>query len=560
MHISDLVGQYNNHGNVTPESVTGVKGVEKLVATVREMTVGNIFEGTVSQMRGGRVTLALSNGQELSACLDAKISLAVGQSMFFQVKSNDGSTVAIRPFLVDGTSGNLTLMKALESAGMPVDARNLSMVNTMMQEQMPIDMNHVSQMGRLASLNPEIPVTTVVQLQKLQIPVTVENASMFENYKEDAAAITKEMQQLFEELPKAMGEEELPLETMRNMNAQILQIMADELPEPQMVMVENGIDEEGNPIQTVQNTQSLEYLLSEEDLQNLSEQLKAVPGMEQDATLFPEGELSGKATIQQLMDVLSYHLVEMELETDSSSEMLEAVAREPMGEEPQTQESIAPQVKHSLSRLFSGKEFQEVIKAAANEKWLLKPEQLKEENSVKSLYERLERQMRDLEQVAKASGTNAQQLGETVKDIRSNINFMDQINQTYTYLQLPLKMAKQQANADLYVYTNKKSLEQDNKNLTAFLHLDMEHLGSTDVSVKMEHKKVSTRFYLEDDSAYQLLEAYMPKLEARLQALGYDAKVTIINEDKKVNFVEDFLKKDQPSAGALRRYSFDMRA
>lgn len=560
MHISDLVGQYNNHGNVTPESVTGVKGVEKLVATVREMTVGNIFEGTVSQMRGGRVTLALSNGQELSARLDAKISLAVGQSMFFQVKSNDGSTVAIRPFLVDGTSGNLTLMKALESAGMPVDARNLSMVNTMMQEQMPIDMNHVSQMGRLASLNPEIPVTTVVQLQKLQIPVTVENASMFENYKEDAAAITKEMQQLLEELPKAMGEEQLPLDTMRNMDAQILQIMSEELPEPQMVMVENGIDEEGNPIQTVQNTQSLEYLLSEEDLQNLSEQLKAVPGMEQDVTLFSKGELSGKVTIQQLMDVLSYHLVEMEPEADRSSEMVDVVAREPVGEEAHTEEARAPQVKHSLSRLFSGKEFQEVIKAAANEKWLLKPEQLKEENSVKSLYERLERQMRDLEQVAKASGVNARQLGETVKDIRSNVSFMDQINQTYTYLQLPLKMAQQQANADLYVYTNKKALEQDNKNLTAFLHLDMEHLGSTDVSVKMENKRVSTKFYLEDDSAYQLLEAYMPKLEARLQALGYDAKVTIINEDKKVNFVEDFLKKDQPSAGALRRYSFDMRA
>ena len=39
-------------------------------------------------------------------------------------------------------------------------------------------------------------------------------------------------------------------------------------------------------------------------------------------------------------------------------------------------------------------------------------------------------------------------------------------------------------------------------------------------------------------------------------------KCTLIvnNESKKVNFVEDFLKKDQPSAGQVRRYSFDMRA
>ena len=45
-----------------------------------------------------------------------------------------------------------------------------------------------------------------------------------------------------------------------------------------------------------------------------------------------------------------------------------------------------------------------------------------------------------------------------------------------------------------------------------------------------------------------------------LKRKGYNSKITVTNEEKHVNFVEDFLKKDQPSAGQLHRYSFDMRA
>lgn len=37
-------------------------------------------------------------------------------------------------------------------------------------------------------------------------------------------------------------------------------------------------------------------------------------------------------------------------------------------------------------------------------------------------------------------------------------------------------------------------------------------------------------------------------------------KIDVVNEEKHVNFVDDFLKMDQPAATQLHRYSFDMRA
>jgi flagellar hook-length control protein FliK len=137
---------------------------------------------------------------------------------------------------------------------------------------------------------------------------------------------------------------------------------------------------------------------------------------------------------------------------------------------------------------------------------------------------------------------------------------MDQINQAYTYVQIPLKMAGQNASGELYVYTNKKNLAEGKDELSAFLHLDMEHLGSTDVSVKLHGKKVSTKFYFDNDEAFALVQAHVPILEERLKAKGYNCEVKVVNEAKKVNFVDDFLKKDQPSKGLVHRYSFDMKA
>ena len=199
-----------------------------------------------------------------------------------------------------------------------------------------------------------------------------------------------------------------------------------------------------------------------------------------------------------------------------------------------------------------------MLKNVMQEQWLLKPEELKSEK-VSETYERLIRQLDQMEQLVKATGTDQSKLLETTADIRSNVEFMNQINQVYTYVQLPLKLTGQQANGDLYVYTNKKNLNDPDGELSAFLHLDLENLGSTDVSVKMQKKHVKTNFYFSDDGSYDLIQKHLPLLEARLNKKGYTCTFTVSNEDKKVDFVNDFLRKDLPSAGTLHRYSFDVR-
>lgn len=78
------------------------------------------------------------------------------------------------------------------------------MVDRMMEEQMPIDRESLQQMARLVNANPRIDVQTLVQMQKLGIPITVENASQFENYMNDSQAITRELDALIEQFPQSL--------------------------------------------------------------------------------------------------------------------------------------------------------------------------------------------------------------------------------------------------------------------------------------------------------------------------------------------------------------------
>lgn len=579
MQISDLVGQYHQTTTSGTDKLTGTKGVENLVASLRSLTKGNIFEGTVSSMKNGRVTLALSNGQQLSARMEGKVPLSIGQSMFFQVKSNDGTQIAIRPFVVDGNGVNYTLMTALNVAGLAVDADHLSMVNRMMQEQMPIDRNSLQQMARLVSANPDIDVQTMVQLKKLGIPITPENAAQFENYLDDKQAITDQMENFIDELPQALQGEALPVDQMRNMGEKILSVISEKLPDvPEQaassVVTADAAGEilsEANLMQqeTIEDTAVPDTAGTEAgQTEGTTQMVLDENGQPVETGGVPVKELPvANQTPHTLGAVLSEEqqnnlnaLLGKVLGTDSTSYTKDSGVVEVLKDLQQILKDPLPVERESLGRLFASNEFKSLVKDTMEQQWMLTPEDLKEPDKIGKLYEKMEGQLTRLTEAMKASGQENANVTQLAADVRSNIEFMNQVNQAYTYVQIPLKMSGQNASGQLYVYTNKKALAEGDKELTAFLHLDMDHLGSTDVSVKMLNHKVNTKFYLENDGAYDLLMANIPILEEKLAKKGYQCSVTVENESKHVNFVEDFLKKDQPSAGQLHRYSFDMRA
>lgn len=267
-----------------------------------------------------------------------------------------------------------------------------------------------------------------------------------------------------------------------------------------------------------------------------SDVLRTIGNLVENEVVFDEeGDLNLNLTARQMLKLIEHELVSQ-------------------------QGSLEPD---DVKELFSQKGYRNLLNRVMEEQWLVQPQDLKTKDKISELYERLDRQMEQINKVLKATGNEQSPLARSTEQIRGNVEFMNEVNQIYNYVQIPLKMNGQNANGDLYVYTNKRKQREENGELSAFLHLDMEHLGSTDVYVKMNGKAVDTNFSFSDDASFELVQKYLPILDAKLTALGYNTTITVTNEKKKLDFVEDFLKKDLPNSGGtgvVHRYSFDVRA
>lgn len=578
MQISNLVSQYNN-SVANGEPMTGAKGVEKLVSSLNEMSKGMIFEGTVSSVRGNQVKLALSNGQQILARLAGKFSFEQGQSVFFQVKNNDGGTIEIKPYTVDGEGANLTLMDALKAAGLSVDGINFSMVNKMMEEHMPIDKTSLNQMYQLVQDNKDINVTTLVELKRLGIEINQVNAAQFENYANDKQAITIAMDSLIDELPNALSAEDLSMYKLVTQARDILNIVTEGLPEEAFISSEASDMSQYETI--MRDNQSAPVVKKHFNIAELFESLNSVSGESQDihttqkinnapatdTILLQENEtksntigflLSDKQIeelneqVRMLLPNLQENNISLYSEDSSVVGILNDI---------KSMLENTPANADTLRHLFSGEAFKLMLKEALEQQWMIKPGDLeKNPKKLDGLYDKIEKQITNMEIILKTSGVVNPKAEALADNIRGNIEFMNQINEAYTYVQVPLKMNEKNASGQLYVYTNKKSMSNPDKELSAFLHLDLEHLGGTDVSIKMLHRKVTTNFYLDSDESYALVKQFLPVLEKRLQDKGYNCELNVNSGSKQMNFVAGFLKKDLPPTGQVHRYSFDIRA
>ena len=118
------------------------------------------------------------------------------------------------------------------------------------------------------------------------------------------------------------------------------------------------------------------------------------------------------------------------------------------------------------------------------------------------------------------------------------------------------------ATGDLYVYSDKKSLANNDGNVSAFLHLDMIHLGTVDVYAAISNgNRVSTKFYLESDEMIDFIAENIHLLDERLKERGYNAS----SEIKKHSDADDGSKTvrsltDTEKAVPIYTSSFDLRA
>ena len=215
----------------------------------------------------------------------------------------------------------------------------------------------------------------------------------------------------------------------------------------------------------------------------------------------------------------------------------------------------------SWKKLFSSDEYSKLLKDNLESQWLLKPGDVEKKENIDNLYQRLGSHAKALaEAVNNTLGQNSS-LGQAANNLSHNIDFMNQLNQMFQYVQLPLQMTGKNVHGDLYVYQNKHRKLSEDGSVSAILHLDMDNLGPIDVYVKLLDTKVTTNFYVMDEEVIDLINDNIGILHERLEKRGYSMQVSCklhTDKDGEDAPIDEML--DVTKTPILSTASFDARA
>lgn len=515
---------------------------EQVNRQIRALVPGQTLRGEVVSREGNNAQIRLLQDVLVDAKVDADIRLELGQNITFQVKNN-GQTLNLSPLFTNmATEG--TVLKALDMASLPVNENTVAMTKQLMDAGLPIDKNTLQQIWHESNAFPDAEILDLVNLHKVELPVTEENITQMASYRNLTHQLTAGIAETGESLTNMLQGlvESGDIEQAATIYSEVLELLAFE-------------DAAG---ETVTGQQQTEGPLPEPgvDVTVTLEEAEQMPV--QPSATAPEA-VPGQKTI-------------IEEPTETAPGNGQTIKENPGAEK--TQE--APQLQNLQKLLKQGLETKDIpllrsilhnskvaelpAKLLAD-RWSIKPEDVESPEKVEELYQKLGKQLKGLSNLLEENGQRGSSAYQNVTNLSQNVDFLQQINQTYAYIQLPLHLRQgEHKTGELFVYTNKKNLARKDGQVSALLHLDMEHLGSLDVYVTLKDTKVSTKFYVQNDAILDYLEANMDVLTERLQKRGYDCKceTTLHTELQQTAQAMAPLLKTEGSV-PVAQYAFDVR-
>ena len=515
---------------------------EQVNRQIRALVPGQTLRGEVVSREGNNAQIRLLQDVLVDAKVDADIRLELGQNITFQVKNN-GQTLNLSPLFTNmATEG--TVLKALDMASLPVNENTVAMTKQLMDAGLPIDKNTLQQIWHESNAFPDAEILDLVNLHRVELPVTEENITQMASYRNLTHQLTAGIAETGESLTNMLQGlvESGDIEQAATIYSEVLELLAFE-------------DAAG---ETVTGQQQTEGPLPEPgvDVTVTPEEAEQMPV--QPSATAPEA-VPGQKTI-------------IEEPTETASGNGQTIKENPGAEK--TQE--APQLQNLQKLLKQGLETKdipllrsilhnskvaELPEKLLADRWSIKPEDVESPERVEELYQKLGKQLKGLSNLLEENGQRGSSAYQNVTNLSQNVDFLQQINQTYAYIQLPLHLRQgEHKTGELFVYTNKKNLARKDGQVSALLHLDMEHLGPLDVYVTLKDTKVSTKFYVQNDAILDYLEANMDVLTERLQKRGYDCKceTTLRTELQQTAQAMAPLLKTEGSV-PVAQYAFDVR-
>lgn len=558
MWIMDLLQagkQTGNTQNAQNTQTAPAAGREQSAAMlpkeIRALAPGQILSGQILEKSGEELKLLVhfeGSELELQARLEQNMALSMGRNILFQVKNN-GSSLSLSP-LFENMGMEANAQKAVEMASLPVNDATMQLAGQLMREGMPIDKEALQNFYHEAATFADAEIMDIIDLHKLGLPVNAENLEQISSYKNMTHQLMGGIGELSAQLPELLQDM-----AVKGMDWELGKLLESLLLGP-----------DGRPAAALE--EALAAQAKEMEAPDAYSQDQTQKAAVPEETLAPQAQESQAAQRGQAKIVIAEPGLMPDETTPEKSSAGIPKEQETRGEKPAQQPADASLLRQTAQALAQGRplplrelvkapEFQRQLQEYVRRELSLRPEDASKEK-LDEVYNRLNRQLGALSEALSSAGQENSALGKTVQNLNQNLNFMNQLNDMYSYVQLPLKMMDQDAHGELYVYANRHKKVQREGEISALLHLDMANLGPMDIYVQLKDNNVGTRFYLPDEEMLDFIAEHIDLLNSRLEKRGYHMNCAFqTRELGGENTVMQELIEEQSNRPQSGDYSFD---
>lgn len=594
MNISDrgtyLGGKQLNHVysgesgvKVSGEQLQNTNSVSNASASannaIAKVDVGQMFRGQILDITNNMVSISMEGKGVLNARMLDSVSLNIGDNILFQIQENNGSSVLIKPQPESaGAMKDNAIFKVLDANGLMPTEKNYQIAEALMNRGMPVDKGHMQQLIQQSYKFPDASIDTLASLNKLGLEINETNISQYQDYMNNSHQLSADLGHLaadiadfsmsaFNELGQSGN-----VSDMLELNRAILSIISDSgdfSPEtlqsikvnPEAALIPEEIfqagdlvAEDGELLNSVQNNSVQKESgghsgVNAGTLGNELQMLAEHTGMNRD-------------DINNIFDKLNKMgfdkeaLAKVSKESDSPVKLMNNLDTIISN----NAEKISDE---AIKDFFASKEWNALLNEGTKKKFSLNPEEMKNPKEIDDLYNKIyDRTNKLMDSLSHSGAGDSNNLNQSARSVQERIDFMQNLNNMYVYAQIPVKTQSSEMNSDLFVYMNKKAMKDAKEEVSALLHLDMEHLGATDVHVSLHGNTVHTRFYVEDEISARIIDEHMTMLERAINENGLSLTNEVIAREPSLNtksnmVVDEMLGSELEQS--VKRYSFDVR-
>lgn len=571
-----------------------------------------IIKGEIVDLRYQEVKLRMEpSGQVVTARLSGEVPLSIGQTAEFSVSKERDGQITLRYISTGNTPMNDIIHKALYASGLAPSDRHLAIIKELLSFQMPVDKHTILQLIKLTATYPEISLTTLVLMHKNNLPINISNIAQFESYQMGMHQILSQLNDLIYNINSVFRDEVSVID-----NSELINISSASPAIQNNIPGRTDINNNAGSDDIIDfNSKSLDDMITTDSgltMSDLSNGDKYVPSnnsihlYSQLLTILKDGESTADhitldttirdilsdielrqlqdsilnkpaettpfntATIENIKNQLSSGSMTLESLLTIVHDLYSNEGSQSLLENSKLPASILEGFigvsdyltgtdRGKLVYLLKDNIYKDYITEILHQRWTLSPEELTQDNKVKEFFRSLDD---DMEQLSKLTINSKQFDSHNVKTsinkLQDNLQFMRDLNELFLYLQLPIRLTKQDVHGDLYVFTRKNHKHSDSEKLNVLLHLDMANLGSTDIHLSMKNSQVNAVFYL-DKSSEPIVAMHLNELTTTLSDKGYQFQAKTKISDNKPDFINDILQQNTPTSDT-HRYSFDIRA